>query len=104
MAFEFFRFFLVLLVPGLIGATAFSIAARTKLEISIIVALILDLLTFMTMIISLYYFKHVYNVDSLLHEFTCLHFTTIYASISIGISIFYGIILGFFRRLFFWIR
>lgn len=104
MAFEFFRFFLVLLVPGLIGAIAFSIAARSKIEINIFVALILDLLTFTTMIISLYFFKHVYTVDSLLHEFTCLHFTTIYILISIGINIFYGIISGVFRRIFFWIR
>jgi hypothetical protein len=100
MAFEFFRFFLVLLVPGIIGATVFSLAARGRIEINLIVALILDLLTFITMLIGLYYGKQVYNTDSLQHEFTCLHFTSIYTLMTIGINIFYGVVIGFFRRLF----
>lgn len=104
MAFEFFRYLLVLLVPGLIGAYAFSITARGRTEMNLSMALILNLLTFTTMLIGLYYGKQVYNVEILLYEFTCLHFTSIYIAITIGINIFYGIIIGFIRRLFFWIR
>jgi hypothetical protein len=104
MAFEFFRYFLVLIVPGIIGALAYSITARLRTEVNIYVALVLDLLTFITMLTGLYFIKNVYTVSDLLVEFTCLHFTIIYALLSIWISIVYGVILGFIRRLFFWIR
>ncbi len=104
MAFEFFRYFLVLLVPGIIGALAYSITARLRTEVNVFVALVLDLLTFITMLTGLYFIKNVYTVSDLLVEFTCLHFTIIYALLSIWISIVYGVILGFIRRLFFWIR
>lgn len=100
MDFEFFRYFLVLLVPGLIGALAYSLASRRRTDVNIFVALVLDLFTFATMLIGLYYGKHVYKVENLLFEFTCLHFTTIYITMTIGINIIYGMALGFFRRLF----
>lgn len=104
MALEFFRYFLVLLVPGVIGALAFSITARLKTEVNIWVALMLDLLIFTTMLCGLYYCKHVYKFSDLLNEFTCLHFTTVYVCISVWVGIVYGVIFGFIRRLFFWIR
>jgi hypothetical protein len=104
IAFQFFQFFLVLIVPGFIGALAFSITARFRTEINIYVALIIDLFTFITMLTGLYFCKHVYTVSDLLVEFNCLHFTICYALLGIWISIVYGVILGFIRRLFFWIR
>lgn len=104
LAFQFYQFFLVLIVPGLIGALAFSITARFRTEINVRVALILDLLTFITMLLGLYFCKHVYTVSDLVAEFSCLHFTALYAIISIWINIIYGVIIGFIRRLFFWLR
>ena len=101
---EFIRFFLVLLVPGLIGALAFSIAARFRTEIKIATALILDLLTFTTMITGLYYFKDVHTMEDLLYEFTCLSFTRKYILLSTAINVVYGVIFGIIRRFLFWLR
>lgn len=104
MALDFYQLFLVILVPGLIGALAYSITYRLKTEINIPVALIFDFLTFVIMITGLYYIKHVYTLSALKVEFGCLHFTAIYALLSMWIAIALGIIFGFVRRLFFWIR
>lgn len=101
---EFFRFFLILIVPGIIGAVAFSIAYRLRTQVNPYVVLILDLLTFTTMITGLYFFKHVYTISDLMTEFSCLSFTRNYICLSIWINILYGVILGLLRRLFFWIR
>jgi hypothetical protein len=104
IAFEFFRYFLILIVPGLIGALAYSITYRLRTEINIYVALILDFLTFLIMLTGLYFCKDVFTVSDLLIEFTCLHFTIIYGLISMWVAIILGVIFGFIRRLFFWIR
>ena len=101
---EFFRYFLVLLGPGLIGALAFSIAARSRTEVNIFVALILNLLTFTTMITGLYFFKDVYKMKDLLYEFTCLNFTRNYILLSTSINIGYGIFFGIIRRFSFWLK
>jgi len=103
-SFDFFRYFLILLVPGVIGAVAFSIAYRLRTEVNVFVALIIDLLTFIIMITGLYYFHGVVTVADLLFEFTCLSFTRNFALLSILISIVIGVIGGLIRRLFFWIR
>ncbi|MBB2183426.1 hypothetical protein H0486_11100 [Lachnospiraceae bacterium MD1] len=104
MIFQLFQFFLVLIVPGLIGALFFSIFARLTTEIDWRVAFIFDLFTFTTMIIGLYYFQDILNVEDLLVHFNCLSFTRKYILLSIVINIFYGIIFGLLRRVFFWIR
>lgn len=104
MVFQLFQFFLVLIVPGLIGALFFSIFARLTSEIDWRVALILDLFTFTTMITGLYYLQDIVNVESLLVHFNCLSFTRKYILLSILINIFYGIVFGLLRRVFFWIR
>lgn len=101
---ELFRYFLVLIVPGLIGALAFSIAARFRTEINIFVALIINLITFIIMITGLYYFQGVTTMDLLIFEFTCLSFTRKFALLSILIAISTGVSAGLVRRLFFWIR
>ena len=101
---ELIRFFLVLLVPGLIGALAFSIASRLRTEINIYVALILDLLTFTAMITGLFFFKGIYTMELLLIQFGCLSFTRRYILLSILIHILLGTGFGLLRRLFFWIR
>lgn len=101
---ELIRFFLVLLVPGLIGALAFSIAARFRTEMNLIVALLMDLLTFTVMITGLYFLKDVTTMEMLLFEFTCLSFTRRYILLSILINILLGTGIGLLRRLFFWIR
>ena len=101
---DFIRFILVLLVPGLIGAMAFSIAARFKTEINIYVAIILNLITFTVMITGLYYFQGVKTMADLTVEFGCLSFTRKYILLSTAINVGWGVILGLLRRLFFWIR
>lgn len=101
---DFYRYFLILIVPGIIGAIAFSIAARFRTEINLYVALIIDLLTFIVMITGLYYFQGVTTMDILIFEFTCLSFTRKYALLSIIIATFIGVAAGLIRRLFFWIR
>jgi hypothetical protein len=101
---ELIRFALILLVPGLIGALAFSISSRLRMEINILVALILDLLTFTAMITGLYFFKDVTTMEMLMFQFTCLSFTRRYILLSILINILLGAGIGLLRRLFFWIR
>lgn len=102
--FDLFRYFLVLLVPGLFGALAFSIAARFRTEINILVALMIDLVVFIIMITGLYYFKGITTVSLLLYQFTCLSFTRKFALLAILLAIIVGTISGLIRRLFFWIR
>ena len=104
MVFQLFQFFLALIVPGLIGALFFSIFARLTTEIDWRVALILNLITFTTMITGLYYLKDVTTVDAILVQFSCLSFTRKYILLSTAINIFYGIVFGILRRVFFWIR
>lgn len=104
MVFQLFQFFLALIVPGLIGALFFSIFARLTTEIDWRVALILNLITFTTMITGLYYLKDVTTVDAILVQFSCLSFTRKYILLSTAIDIFYGIVFGILRRVFFWIR
>lgn len=101
---ELIRFFLILLVPGLIGALAFSITSRLRTEINPLVALILDLLTYTAMITGLFFFKGIATMEMLMIEFNCLSFTRRYILLSILISILLGVGSGLLRRLFFWIR
>jgi hypothetical protein len=102
--FDLFRYFLVLIVPGLIGALAFSITTRFRTEISIAVTLILDLLTFIIMITGLRFFYGVTKVTKLLDEFTCLCFIRNYALLSILIAVVLGVVIGLLRKLFFKIK
>lgn len=97
-------FFLILIVPGLIGSLAFYFAARWETKITWCTALILDLLTFTTMLIGLYFFKDIVNCHQLKTEFCCLSFTRNYILLSIWFNILYGVIFGLLRRLFFWVR
>ncbi len=101
---EFIRFFLILLVPGLVGSYAFSIASSLKTRCCICIALILDLFTFTTMITGLYYLKGVRTIEALLFEFNCLSFCRKYILLSLAIVIFFGVLFGLIRRIFFWIR
>lgn len=101
---QFFQLFLALLVPGLLGALVFSIAARFTTEITTPVALLLDLFTFTIMITGLYFFQGVKTVADLVTEFGCLSFTRKYILLSLLINVVLGVLLGLLRRLFFWIR
>ncbi len=100
MIFQLYQFFFVFIVPGLIGALAFSIVARLRTEIQWTTGLIIGLLTFTTMITGLYFIKNITTVSALLDELKCLSFTRRYILLSTGISIFYGGTLGLIRRLF----
>ena len=102
--FELFRYFLILIVPGLIGALVYSIIACFRAEINLVVALILDYLTFVIMITGLFLWHSVATIEYLLYEFTCMSFTRNYALLSLLITIVLAVIGGILRRLFFWIR
>ncbi len=101
---DLFRYFLILIVPGLIGALVYSIVACFRTEISLAVALILDFLTFVIMIIGLFFWHGVTTMEYLIYEFTCLSFTRNYALLSLLITIVLAVIGGILRRVFFWIR
>ncbi len=101
---ELIRFFLILIVPGMVGALAFSIAARFRTEINIYVALIIDLAVFTIMITGLFLFHGVLTIADLIIEFNCLSFTRNYILLSTLIAILLGVAAGLVRRLFFWIR
>ncbi len=101
---DFIMFFLILIVPGLLGALAFSIAARLRTEIDIYTALIIDLVTFTIMITGLYFLKDICTVSELMVYFGCLSFIRRYILLSTAIAIVIGVIAGLVRRLFFWIR
>lgn len=101
---ELVRYALIILVPGLFGALAYSIVDRWRTQIQVAPTLIIDLLTFIIMITGLYYFKGIYTMTSLIASFDCLSFTRKYALLSILIAILVGTGLGFLRKLFFWIR
>lgn len=102
--YDLYLYFLVLILPGLIGALAFGLIAHCKSKCSIKVALVLDLLTFIIMITGLYFYKHICTTDKLLYEFACLSFTRKYALLSILISLVLGTIFGSIKKLCFWIK
>ena len=101
---EYIGLFLILLVPGLIGAIAYSIVESLKTKCDIRIALIFDLLTFTTMITGLFFFKHILTCNDLIKELCCLSFARNYILLSIWINIVYGVIFGLLRRCFFWLR
>ena len=104
MILELFQYFLILIVPGLIGALFFSIAAHFRTQIQWTTAFIISFLTFLTIITGLYFLHDVHTVAYLQVEFNCLSFSRNYMLLSTGISIFYGIVFGLLRRIFFFIR
>lgn len=101
---ELFHLFLLLIIPGFLGAAAYNIAAYWKTGIPVSVALVIDLLTYFTMITALFFIKDILTLQDLMVYFDCLHFSIIYTIIVILLSIAYGIVIGLLRRLFFWIR
>jgi hypothetical protein len=101
---DLFRYFLILIGPGILGALAFSLAARFRTEIGMSVVFVLDMLTFIVMITGLYFLHGVTTMAIMLDEFTCLSFTRNYALLSILVSVALGAGFGLLRRLFFWIR
>ena len=104
MYIQIFHYFLALIVPSLIGALAFSIAARLRTQIQITTTLILALMTYVTMITGLYYFKDILNMQDFVTYLNCLSFSRKYILLSTGISVFYGVAFGLLRRVFWWIR
>jgi hypothetical protein len=101
---DLFRYFLILIAPGILGALAFSLAARFRTEIGMSVVLVLDLLTFIVMISGLYFLHGVTSMATIFDKFRCLCFTINYALLSILVSVILGAGFGLLRKLFFWIR
>ena len=96
--YNFINYFWYSLCPALSAPLAYSMAARFKTEINLYTALILDMLTFTTMITGLYFLKEVQTLTALLAEFSCLSFTRNYILLSTLIIILWGIGLGYLRR------
>ena len=98
---DLFRFFLILIVPGMISAVIFGFIARLRQEPTIATTLIFDFWIFIIMITGLYFFKGIVNMPGLIASFECLSFTRRYALLSVFIGINLAIISGFKYRLFF---
>lgn len=101
---ELIRYALVLLVPGLIAALAYSITGRFRIAANPIAAVMFDLLTFTIMITGLYFLKDVTTMTMLFEEFACLSFTRNYILLSTLINIVLGVGFGFLSRLMFFMR
>lgn len=107
MYFDLFRYFLILIVPGIIAARFFSLVAGCRFGGATALAnsLIFALLIFITMITGIYYFyDDVTTVTQLIEAFNCLSFTRKFALLSIFIGLIYAGIAGAIRRWFFWWR
>ena len=98
---DFIRFFLILIVPGIISAIIFGFIARLRQEPTIATTLIFDLWIFIIMITGLYFFKGIVTITSLIASFYCLSFTRRYALLSIFIGIFLAIMSGIIYRIIF---
>lgn len=96
---DFIRFFLILIVPGIIAARAFGIIGCVREEPRLSTALIFDLLIFIINITGLYFFKGIYTMTSLIASFDCLSFTRRYALLSILIGLILAGIFGLFARI-----
>lgn len=104
---EFIRFFLILIVPGIMAARLYSILSGCKFTAvnAISNTLVFDLIIFLINIFGLYLFKSIYSFVTLLAYFDCPHFTTLYTLLSIFIGLVLATISGLTKRfLFFWVR
>ncbi|MDF2540700.1 MAG: putative rane protein [Herbinix sp.] len=101
---DFIRFFLILLVPGIIADRLFRLIGGTRASSNIFTSLIFDLVIFIINITGLYFFRGITTMAALIDSFTCLSFTRNYALLSILIAIILGSIAGAIHRLFFWWR
>jgi len=98
---DLFRFFLILIVPGMISAVIFGFIAHLRQEPRIGTTMIFALWIFIVMITGLYFFKGIVNMPGLIASLECLSFTRRYALLSIFIGIFLATMSGFIYRLFF---
>ncbi|GAA4652907.1 hypothetical protein GCM10023142_00450 [Anaerocolumna aminovalerica] len=97
---DFIRFFLIMLVPGLIAAKVYGKIGCVDGEPRITTALIFDLFIFLINITGLYFFKGIYTMTALLTSFNCLSFTRRYGLLSIFIGILLAIMSGTLYRIF----
>ncbi len=97
---DFIRFFLIMLVPGLIAAKVYGKIGCVEGEPRIITALIFDLFIFLINITGLYFFKGIYTMTALITSLNCLSFTRRYGILSIFVGIFLAIISGTIYRVF----
>lgn len=95
---ELIRFFLVLIVPGIIATVFYNNITRNRTSPGINSTLIFDLLIFITNITGLFYIKGIHTMTMLLTEFECLSFTRNYILLSILVGIIYAIIIGVISR------
>ncbi len=97
--FDLFRYFLILIVPGIVAAVIYGFIANRREEPRITTALIFDLFIFIINITGLYFFKGIVTVTLLLASFDCLSFTRRYALLSLLVGSILASIAGLIRRL-----
>ena len=97
---DFIRFFLIMIVPGIIAAKVYGRIGCVEGEPRITTSLIFDLFIFLINITGLYFFKGIYTITALLASFDCLSFTRRYGILSIIIGIILAIIAGILYRIF----
>jgi len=101
---DFIRFFLILIVPGIISATFFGFIAHSRQEPRIATTLIFNFWIFIIMITGLYFFRDVFTITSLIACFNYVSFTVKYALLSVLIGIFLAITPGLIYRIFWGFR
>lgn len=97
---DFIRFFLIMLVPGIISSFVFYNVARIRRWPDINSTLIFDLLIFIVNITGLFFFKGIHTMTMLIASFDCLSFTRRYALLSILVGIILAVIFGIIARAF----
>ena len=100
----FIVFFLLLIVPGIFADRIYQIVSRRKEESNIFTALIFSLIIYIINITGLFLFHGIYTFTVLIAAFDCLQFMRNYALLSLLVASILGVIFGFIRRWFFWIR
>lgn len=98
---DFIRFFLILIVPGIIAARVYNCIIPCKEKSIISTTLIFDLLIFLINITGLYFFKGICTFTELAYYFDCLSFTRKYALLSILIGIILAFIFGLVNKCWF---
>lgn len=97
---DLFRYFLILIVPGIIAAKLYGCIAHVKCEPTIATTLIFDLFIFIIMITGLFFFKGIHTMSFLITCFNCLSFTRRYALLSIFIGIILATICSCIHKIF----
>ncbi|MHC1682819.1 MAG: hypothetical protein AB6733_07715 [Clostridiaceae bacterium] len=100
---QIFILILLFFVPGFIGVRVYEYFSRCQMKDHyrrLALGMIYNFLALIIMLIGLWIFKQIYYVKDLVFHFTSLHFTMIYAFVSVLENIGLGLLWALLRRLF----